>query len=69
MRFFTIAQTPKLTLTRTKRKCVVNEIAEIITLYESTTKIEIGLPSILQGMKDKFYNFLGSLLVPKVCPV
>jgi hypothetical protein len=60
---------PKLTLTRTKRKCIVDEVSNLITLYESTIKIEISMPSILQGVKDGFYNLMGSLFVPKVCAV
>jgi hypothetical protein len=60
---------PKLTLTHTKRKCTVNEVSDLITLYETTIKIEISVPSILQGLKDGFYNLVGSLFVPKVCAV
>lgn len=69
MRFLAIASSPKLTLIRTKRKCIIDEVGDLITLYESTTKIEISLPSIWQGLKNKFYDLMGSLLVPKVCPV
>lgn len=63
MKFLAIAQIPKLTLTRTNRKCVVNEIAELITLYESTVKIEITLPSIWQGLKDKIENIATNYLI------
>lgn len=63
MKFLAIASSPTLTLTRTRRKCIINEIAELITLYESTVKIEITLPSIWQGLKDKIENIATNYLV------
>jgi hypothetical protein len=66
---FLSQMSPKLTLTRTKRKCIIDEVSNLITLHESTIKIEISMPSILQGMKDQFYNLVGILFVPRVCAV
>lgn len=69
MKFLAQVSAPKLTLTRTKRKCVINEISELITLYETTTRIELTLPSIFQGLKDRFYIFFGGLLLPRMYAV
>jgi hypothetical protein len=63
MRFLAIASSPKLTFTRTRRKCVVSEITELITLYESTVKIEVTLPSIWQGLKEKIEIIATNYLV------
>jgi hypothetical protein len=63
MKFLAIASSPKLTLTRTRRKCIVNEITELITLYESTVKIEVTLPSIWQGLKNKIENIATNYLI------
>lgn len=68
MKFLT-AISPNLTLTRTRRKCTINEKKDLITLYESTVKIEISLPSIWQGLKDSFYNLMGGLFLPRVYAV
>lgn len=56
--------TPKLTVTRTQRRCVINEIAELITLYERTVTVEITLPSIWQGLKDKALGLFAGLMFP-----
>lgn len=64
MKFLALTHAPKLTITRTNRKAIINEVAEVITLYEITTRIELTLPSIWQGLKDTFYNLLGSLFFP-----
>ena len=65
MKFLTTTHTPKLTYTRTSRKAIVNEIAETITLYETVTKIELTLPSFVQGFRDAFYTLLGGLFFPR----
>ncbi len=59
-------QIPKVTITRVKRAAIIDEIGDCITLWEQQTKIELTLPSIINGLKDKFYTFLGSLLLPKI---
>lgn len=63
MKFLAIASSPTMILTRTRRKCIINEIAELITLYESTVKIEITLPSIWQGLKEKIEDIATNYLV------
>lgn len=60
---------PKLTITRTSRKAIVNEVTEIITLYETTTRIEVTLPSLVRGIKEAFTRFaeaLTSMFLPRV---
>jgi hypothetical protein len=64
MKFLTLTHSPKLTYTRTNRKAIINEAAEVITLYEVTTRIELTLPSIVRGFRDAFYNLLGCLFFP-----
>jgi hypothetical protein len=63
MKFLTQLITPNLTFTRTKRKCIVNEMADLVTLYESTVKIEISLPSMWQGLKDKVERIATDYLI------
>lgn len=64
MKFITEGM-PKLTVTRTRRKAVINEIAEVITLYETVIKIELTLPSFVQGIKQTFYSVIGTLFFPR----
>jgi hypothetical protein len=63
VKFLTAAKLPNLTFTRTKRKCIINEAKDLIALYESTVKIEINLPSIWQGLKDKIEQVATNHLV------
>lgn len=63
MKFLTSISRPSLTITRTRRKCIINEVAELVTLYESTIKIEINVPSIWQGIRDKVESVATKYLV------
>jgi hypothetical protein len=38
---------------RTRRKAIIDEIGSVITLYDETLRLEISLPSIIQGLQDK----------------
>ena len=69
MKFLAQTISPTLTFTRTNRKCIIDEAIDLITLYETTTKLEVSWPSIRHGLnslKDRFYCFLGGLLLPKI---
>lgn len=56
-------------ITRTSRKCIVNDVSELITLYETTTKVEISIPPILSELKRRFCDALSALFLPKFCVV
>ncbi len=62
-KFSAIAYSPKLTFARSRRKAVIDEVSNLITLYETTVKIEISIPSILQGLKEKVENIATKYLV------
>lgn len=60
---------PRLVVTHTRRKAVINEEMEIITLYETTTRVEITLPSAIRKIRAKFNQFadiLRSAFLPRV---
>lgn len=68
-KFMTVAHSPVLTITRTSRKAVINDVAEVITLHEMVTKIELTLPSIVRGIRDAYRSFtdaLSSMFLPRV---
>lgn len=58
--------TPKLTITHTSRKAVIDEVASIITLYEAKVQIEITVPAIWQGIKDMALGLFTNLCMPKL---
>ena len=64
MRYLTTIAAPSLTIIKTSRYCVIDEIADRITLIESTVKLELTLPSILSGLKDGLYRLLGNIFLP-----
>lgn len=64
MRFLS-AISPKLTITRTRRKAVINEMTNLIILYETKLKVEISLPTIWQGIKDSALDLFSTLFMPK----
>jgi hypothetical protein len=41
-------------LVRTRRKAVMDETRNVITLYEETLRLAITLPSVIHGLKAKF---------------
>ncbi len=68
-KFTTAAHSPRLTIIRTTRRAVVNDVAEIITLHEAVTKIELTLPSFVRGIRDACRNFvdaLSSMFLPRI---
>jgi len=66
MKYLSTTNQPKLTIVRTNRKAVINEVADLITLYESTTKVELTLPSIWQGLKAGLNHLMGGLLLSPI---
>lgn len=69
MKFLSHTTLPKLTITRTRRKAVFNHISDITTMYETTTRIEVTLPSIVRGIKEKINQFadtIRSAFLPRV---
>jgi hypothetical protein len=44
-------------ITRTRRKAVIDEIGSVITLYDETLRLEITLPSVIRGLKDKLAHY------------
>lgn len=69
MKFLSSVQLPKMTITRTKRKCEIDEKADLITLYETITKIELSIPAFWTGLQEAFFSVLGGLLLPRFVPV
>lgn len=69
MKFLQTNTLPKLTITRTRRKAIFDHVGDITTLYETTTRIELTLPSFVRGISDKINQFtdtLTSMFLPKV---
>lgn len=58
--------TPKLTIIRTDRKIIVDEVANLAALFERKIQIEITVPSIWQGLKDAALNLFTNLCMPKL---
>ena len=61
MKLLAVTSSPNLTFSRSNRKAVIDD--NLITLYESTVKIEISLPSVWQGLKDKVEKIATKYLV------
>lgn len=66
MKYLTVLSSPKLTINRTNRCCVIDELTDLITVTESTLKLELTLPSFLQGLKDGFYQLFGDIFLAGV---
>jgi hypothetical protein len=48
-------------ITRTRRKAVIDEIGSVITLYDETLRLELTLPSVIRGLKDKLIQAKAAL--------
>lgn len=69
MKFLQTNTLPKLTITRRRRKMVINQVVGNIVVYENETTFELTFPSFFRGIRDAF-NRLGdaltSLFLPRV---
>lgn len=72
-----LSQTTIATIKRVRRKCVVDDIGELMTLYEDEMTIEITIPSFIKGFfgnikraaKAGLDTLVYAFWMPAACPV
>ena len=60
---FLSAITPTLKVTRVRRKAIIDEIVDKITLYETTTTYELTVPSIIRTLQLGFERFVNNFVL------
>lgn len=65
MKFLTGIKSPSLTLTRTKRTGLIDEVSNYIVLNETVVKLEITIPSFVAVVKQKIEDVLAILFLPR----